>query len=148
MEVLDVIVEPALAVTAVLAAIGAVIASVKKTWRWWRNTARPFIAKVDVVLDLAAHELQPNSGSSIKDAADRIPELERKVDEHIAQSAHHLEQGRKAQEGIEGRLTTLESQQADTVAHLAEALPVIARAVPHPVDAHLPTSPDPTQEAS
>ncbi|MFQ6170361.1 hypothetical protein ACK8HX_02040 [Oryzobacter sp. R7] len=138
----------ALTITAVLACLTAIGVAAKRTRRWWKQTARPFAEKVDMVLDLAAYELQQNGGGSIKDAAARIGPLEEKVDAHIEQSRELVEQGREVRSAIEKRLGDLESQHADTVAHLAEALPVIARAVPHPVDAHLPTTPDPAQEAS
>lgn len=91
------------------------------------------LATVKALAESAEYHSRPNGGGSAYD--------------HLMAEVRGLRQDfeihRGEAKGRDDRLDTLDV----ALAHLSEALPVVARSVPHPVDAHLATSPDPSQEA-
>lgn len=141
------------------AAAGALIVAARKAWPWLSRVKdfiddlmgepeRPGVpARPGVMARLAAHEgemvtlrvevtsvralaesaeyhSKPNGGGSAYDL------LMAEVRSLRGDFGTHLEQAARRDE----RLDRLET----AVGNLAEALPVVARSVPHPIDAHLP----------
>lgn len=128
------------AVVAGLTALGWLL---RKMWRGYRKLDA-FMKKADVVLDIAAYEMQHNGGGSIKDAASKLPGIERDVAElkagaqvlregAIGIAAGAAEMRQALAEHVE-QANDIHEEQALAIAHLAEALPIVARSTPHPDD--------------
>jgi hypothetical protein len=132
------------AVAAGLVAIGWLGKEAVKGFRFMLSLAR----RADALLDLADHELKPNSGSSIKDAADKIPAIEQRLNDHIEASeidrndqrrevagltreVAGLTRGQGRQDHKIGELSKAINGRQDEVIHnLSEALPLVARSTP------------------
>lgn len=112
------------ALVAGLAALGWL----SKKLRAGMRRARDLADKIGVIHELAEYELNPNHGGSIKDRVAKIPDIERRLDDHLEQSRQR-----------DAQTLALFEEHAGAIAHLAEALPIIARSTPDPTD---------TQEAS
>lgn len=145
---------------AVVAGLTALGWFLRKTWRgirrarrWWREVAKPFAVKAAVVLDLAEYELQHNGGGSIKDAAAMLPGIEvdvaalkkdvatlkegdRVLREGAVLIAERAADMRQALADHVDQAASIHEEQGAAIAHLAEALPIIARSTPHADDAH------------
>src|SRR5512139_2511288 len=70
------------AATIVSATIGAtwwVGRAIRRLWRWGTYLAR----RLEALADLAEAELTANGGGSMLDKVNRIPALDRRLDEHI-----------------------------------------------------------------
>jgi hypothetical protein len=122
----------------------------KRAWRGYRKL-NDFLRKADVILDIAEFELQHNHGGSIKDAVSKIAGIERDVAE-LKRGDKVLRDGAKviAERAAEMRAVldehavalndhvqqaaAIHDEQAAAIAHLAEALPIVARSTPHPDD--------------
>lgn len=136
------------------AVVGGLVALgwlIRKTFRGYRKL-NDFLRKADVILDIAEYELQHNGGGSIKDSVSKIPALLLDV-AVLKQDVAELKQGDKVlREGagvIAERAADLSKalaehvdqangiheEQAAAIAHLADALPIVARSTPHPDDA-------------
>ena len=105
---------------------------------------KPWVQRIDVVLDLAEYELQHNGGGSIKDSVSKIGGIERDVAE-LKAGAEILRAGavgiaagaaemRAALDAHVVQANDIHDEQAAAIAHLAEALPIVARSTPHPDD--------------
>ena len=134
----------ALWLAAVVAGLTAAGWLIRKSWRGYRKL-NEFLRKADVILDIAEYELQHNGGGSIKDSVSKIPGIEKDVADlkagaevlrlgavGIAESAAEM---RKALDAHVDQANDIHEEQAAAIAHLAEALPIIARSTPHHDDA-------------
>lgn len=85
--------EPAKWIAAVVAGIAGVGWLMRAAWRGYRRFAA-FAEKVEALLDLADHELKPNSGSSMVDKVDRtanaVDALTEVVDGVVERLDQHL----------------------------------------------------------
>ena len=105
---------------------------------------KPWVRRVDIVLDLAEYELQHNHGGSIKDAVSKIEGIERDVADLKAGDlllregakviADRAAEMREALDAHVQQANDIHDEQAAAIAHLAEALPIVARSTPHPDD--------------
>jgi hypothetical protein len=123
---------------------------IRRVWRGYRKL-NDFLRKADALLDIAEYELQHNGGGSIKDSVSRIEgigkdvaglkednkvlregaaiiakraaEMRAVLDEHAVALDDHVNQA-----------AAIHDEQAAAIAHLAEALPIVARSTPHPDD--------------
>lgn len=136
------------AVVAGLTALGWIGRRTRRAY----NRLKPWVCKLQAVLDIAEYELQHNGGGSIKDAVSEIPALRRglstvsdSLDAHLTQSTITAERANVEKAAVASRLAELEKaarhqaealgEQAAAIGNLAEALPVVARSQPHPDDA-------------
>ncbi len=113
-----------------LAAVAAGLAGLgylaRKSWQavaWLRRLG----LKIERLDDLASYELQHNGGSSIKD---RVLATQTTLDEHLIQSRARDER----QQTRDTQTLELLSEHTAAIAHLAEALPIVARSTPDPTD--------------
>jgi hypothetical protein len=115
----------------------------RKTWRGYRKL-NDFLRKADVILDIAEYELQHNGGGSIKDSVSKIAGIESDVaelkkDNKVLRAGAGVIAERAAEmraalaEHVE-QASQIHDEQAAAIAHLAEALPIVARSTPHPDD--------------
>ena len=115
----------------------------RKAWRGYRKLSA-FMEKAEVVLDIAAYEMQHNGGGSIKDAASKLPGIAKDVAD-LKEGAKVLRAGavgiaeqaaqmRTALDAHVDQANDIHEEQAAAIAHLAEALPIIARSTPHEDD--------------
>lgn len=94
---------------------------VRRLVRWWRAVERRF----DALEALVQHELNPNTGTSMKDALGRVEAAQRE----------HLQDAATAFGEINQRLAVLETvgtTQAEAQASLWPAIEAVARATPPP----------------
>ena len=128
------------AVVAGLTALGWILRKMRRGYL----RIKPWVRRVDIVLDLAEYELQHNHGGSIKDAVSKIAGIEKDVTDLkegdkvlregaalIAEKAADMRQA--LAEHVE-QANEIHDEQAAAIAHLAEALPIVARSTPHPDD--------------
>jgi hypothetical protein len=113
------------AVVAGLTAVGwlwsRLVRAARRVRRWWRAAERRF----DALEALVQHELNPNTGTSMKDALGRVEAAQHK----------HLQEAAEAFSSINGRLAVLEAvgtTQAEAQAHLWPAIEAVAKATPPP----------------
>jgi hypothetical protein len=121
------------AIAAGLVAIGWLGREAVKVARFVLSLAR----RADALLDLADHELTPNSGGSIKDAADKIPAIERRLNDHITASEEDRSDLRLDLGALTSEMASLvkgQGQQDDVIANLSKALPIVAAS--HPPTEH------------
>jgi len=128
------------AVVAGLTAVGWILRKLRRGYL----RVKPWVRRVDIVLDLAEYELQHNHGGSIKDAVSKIAGIEKDVAD-LKEGAKVLRDGaigiaasaaemRKALADHVDQANEIHDEQAAAIAHLAEALPIVARSTPHPDD--------------
>ena len=128
---------------AVVAGLGAVGWLLKKARNGYKR-AKPWMQRLGAVLKLAEYELQHNGGGSIKDSVSKIPGIERDVAD-LKAGAEILRAGavgiatgaaemRAALDAHVVQANDIHDEQAAAIAHLAEALPIVARSTPHPDD--------------
>lgn len=119
------------AVVAGLTALGWIwtrlVRAARRCGRWWDAG----VARFDALEALVQHELNPNTGSSMKDALARV---------EAAQQTHLREAG-AAFESINSRLSVLEAvgaTHAEAQANLWPAIEAVAKATPPPPDPEPP----------
>lgn len=135
------------AVVAGLGAVGWLLNRIRRAYK----ALKPWVCRLQAVLDIAEYELQHNGGGSIKDAVSEIPRIRKDVAQLKADVAE-LKQGDKvlregavliADRAAEMRTAlddhvqqadSIHDEQAAAIANLAEALPIVARSTPHPDD--------------
>ena len=128
------------AVVAGLTALGWILRKLRRGYL----RVKPWVKRVDIVLDLAEYELQHNHGGSIKDAVSKIEGIERDVADLKAGDlllregaqiiADRAAEMRQALDDHVKQANDIHDEQAAAIAHLAEALPIVARSTPHPDD--------------
>jgi hypothetical protein len=144
----------ALWLTAVVAGMGA-IGWLLKRMRSLYLSAKPWLARAKVVVELAEYELQHNGGGSIKDAVAQLPAIAEDVaalkagaevlrlgaigiaeraDGLRATLADHVLQADNIHESQAAQLAELVKDR-HALDDMAEALPIVARSTPHECDA-------------
>jgi len=128
------------AVVAGLTALGWILRKLRRGYL----RVKPWVRRVDIVLDLAEYELQHNHGGSIKDAVSKIEGIERDVadlkagDKLLREGAKVIaDRAAEMREALDAHVqqaNDIHDEQAAAIAHLAEALPIVARSTPHPDD--------------
>lgn len=111
------------AVTAGLTAAGWLFARLRRAWRRTRASWAAWAVRFDALDTLVSHELQPNTGSSMKDSLKRVE----------AAQAQHLAEASQAARVITSRLDALEDITgtfAESQAHLWPAIEAVAQATP------------------
>lgn len=111
------------AVSAGLVALAAVARKVRAAWRVGVTRWHAWEARFDALNSLVQHELRPNTGSSLKDAVERV---ETRQERHLADAARVAGQ-------IEQRLGRLEDVMgtaADAQAAMWPAIEAVAKAQP------------------
>lgn len=111
------------AVVAGLGALGWLWVRVRRLYVAGRNRVLRWGARFDALDALVSHELQPNTGSSMKDSLRRLE----------ATQAEHIRMATAAHEVLEDRLQHLEavtSTFSESQAHLWPAIEAVARATP------------------
>jgi hypothetical protein len=129
------------AVVTGLVAVGYLLKKARNGYK----RAKPWLKRVGAVLELAEYELQHNGGGSIKDSVSKIPGIERDVaalkegDAVLREGAGIIAERaadmRQALAEHVDQAAAIHDEQAAAIAHLAEALPIVARSTPHPDDA-------------
>lgn len=115
------------AVVAGLTALGWVYARVRRGLAAVLGWGREWAARFNALDALVTHELQPNSGSSMKDAIDRLE----------VKQQRHLDEAGTAFDSIDRRLGALEGSlatAADAQRNLWPAIEAVAKAAPPPPD--------------
>lgn len=99
------------------------VKAARRCGRWWGA----IVARFDALEALVQHELNPNTGTSMKDALARVE----------AAQQRHLREAGAAFESINGRLSVLEAvgaTHAEAQASLWPAIEAVAKATPPPPD--------------